>query len=103
MCDGGLGRALRVCLAYEALRWYGSLIALATLSPATGKGSAVRLSIRLYIPRGMTRFQVAKALGMLLSSSPKRERDWVEREFAGWAVADLADGNSVEVLVDQPG
>jgi hypothetical protein len=27
----------------------------------------------------------------------------VEREFAGWAVADLADGNSVEVLVDQPG
>jgi hypothetical protein len=41
--------------------------------------------------------------GAAVHHTTEGENNGVERAIAGWALADLVDGNRVEVLVDQPG
>jgi hypothetical protein len=59
------------------------------------------LSIRLYVPRVITCFQEEKTLVVPVIIPPREKT--LERQIAGWAVADLVVGERVEELVGQPG
>jgi hypothetical protein len=64
------------------------------------------MSIRLYAPRFISRFHLAKTVVVLRFIMPPREETRgrrAEREVAAWAVADLVVGNRVDGPVHQPG